>query len=51
LTGNRGEELVKLSYAIKRDYGVTELKRIFGKNLMNGLRYSLVVNLLAIGSY
>ncbi len=49
--GKRGEELMKLSYAIKRDYGVTELKRIYGKNLMKGLRYSLVVNFLAIGSY
>jgi hypothetical protein len=51
LTENRGGELVKLSYAIKRDYGDAEPMRIYGKNLMKGLRYSLVVNLLAIESY
>jgi len=42
---------MKLAYAIKRDYGAAELKRVYGKNLMRGLRYSLVVNLLAIGAY
>jgi hypothetical protein len=43
--------MMKPAFAIKRDYGVQELKRIYGKNLMRGLRYSLVLNLLAIGSY
>jgi hypothetical protein len=42
---------MKLAYAIKRDYGATELKRTYGKNLMQGLSYSLVVNLIAVASY
>lgn len=41
----------KPTYAVKRDYGAQELKRIYAKNLMRGLRYSLAINLLAIGSY
>ena len=38
--------MTKPAYAIRRDYGAQELKRVYGKNLMRGLRYSLVVNLL-----
>ena len=43
--------LSRLSFSIKRDYGVTELKRSYGKNLMRGLSLSIVLNLLAVGSY
>lgn len=41
----------KPSYAVRRDYGAQELKRVYGNNLMRGLRYSLVVNLLFVGMY
>lgn len=41
----------KPAFVIQRDYGAPELKRIYGKNLMRGLRYSVVLNLVAVGSY
>ncbi len=43
--------LGRLPFVIKRDYGVGELKRSYGKNVMTGLACSLVLNLLAVGSY
>lgn len=43
--------MTKAAFAIRRDYGAQELKRVYGKNLMRGMRYSLVVNLLLIGLY
>ncbi len=46
-----GKGLKRLAFSIKRDYGVTELKRFYGKNAMRGLACSLVLNLLAVGSY
>ena len=47
----RGRRVKKPSYTIKRDYGASELKRVYAKNLMRGLWYSLAVNLAVIGSY
>jgi len=46
-----GKQSMKPAYTLKRDYGARELKKVYGKNLMRGLRYSLAVNLLAIGLY
>lgn len=46
-----GKSMKKPSFVIRRDYGAQELKRVYGKNLMRGLRYSLVVNLLLIAVY
>jgi hypothetical protein len=41
----------RLANTFKRDYGVVELKRIYNRNLMRGLCYSLLVNLSIIGLY
>ncbi len=49
--GKQGEEMKRLAHTFKRDYGVAELKRIYGKNLMLGLWCSLLVNLSIIGLY
>lgn len=46
-----GRVVNRLKFSFKRDYGVAELKRSYGKNLMSGLSCSLVLNLLAVGSY
>jgi hypothetical protein len=51
IDGNQGEEMKRLAHTFKRDYGVAELKRIYGKNLMLGLWCSILVNLSIIGSY
>jgi hypothetical protein len=41
----------KPAYVVRRDYGASELKRVYGKNLMRGLQYSLALNLLLVGCY
>ncbi len=39
------------AFVVARDYGAQELKRVYGKNLMRGLQYSVVLNLLFVGCY
>ena len=41
----------KPAYVLRRDYGAAELKRVYGTNLMRGLRYSVALNLVAVGCY
>lgn len=41
----------KPTFTVRRDYGAQELKRVYGKNLMRGLRYSLLVNVLVLSMY
>jgi hypothetical protein len=42
---------MRIGFVFKREYGASELKRVYGKNLMRGLGCSLVVNILALGAY
>jgi hypothetical protein len=41
----------KPTFTVRRDYGAQELKRVYPKNLMRGLRYSLLVNMLLLSMY
>jgi hypothetical protein len=50
-TKSRKSHRRKPAYVVSRDYGAQELKRVYGRNLMRGLRYSVVLNLFLVGCY
>ncbi len=41
----------KPAFVVPRDYGATELKRVYGRNMMRGLQMSVALNLLLVGCY